>query len=122
PDNSGISDHPCHVTGTVVSDGTGNAAARGYATEAFAVSMGWGSMEAERQAIHHYLRIVADNHSYGNAGGGTGGYDASAQASDIDTRDILLNMCKAAGNSGSGDNTLTDDSCMKNALVIGASD
>ncbi len=122
PDNSGISDHPCHVTGTVVSDGTGNAAARGYATEAFAVSMGWGSMEAERQAIHHYLRIVADNHSYGNAGGGTGGYDASAQASDIDTRDILLNMCKSAGNSGPNDNTLTDDSCMKNALVIGASD
>lgn len=121
-DTSGVSFHPTHVTGTVVGDGASLSSARGFAPEAYAVSMGWGSMEGERQILRHRFRHVSDNHSYGNAGGGTGGYDASAQASDIDIRDVWLNMCKSAGNDGSGSNTCTDDTCMKNAFVIAATE
>lgn len=119
-DGGSTSSHPTHVIGTIMGDGTGNSAARGYAPKVCVASYDWNSMESERRVARHTWRHVADNHSYGNAGGGTGGYDSSAQASDIDIRDILLNMCKSAGNDGSGDNTCTDDTCMKNAFVIGS--
>lgn len=121
-DGGSTSSHPTHVTGTIVSDGTNSSGGggRGYAPKACAASYEWNSMESERRVARHNWRIVADNHSYGNAGGGTGGYDGSAQASDIDIRDLLLNMCKSAGNDGAGDNTCTDDTCMKNAFVVGA--
>lgn len=121
-DTSSVHYHAQHVTGTICGDGASLASARGFAPEAYVVSMGWGSMESERQILRHYFRHVADNHSYGNSGGGTGGYDGSAQASDIDIRDILLNMSKSAGNDGSGSSTCGDDTCMKNALVIAATE
>ncbi|MCB9933829.1 MAG: S8 family serine peptidase [Planctomycetes bacterium] len=121
-DTSAVHYHAQHVTGTICGDGASLAAARGFAPEAYVVSMGWGSMEVERQILRHYFRHVADNHSYGSSGGGTGGYDSSAQASDIDIRDILLNMCKSAGNDGSASSTCGDDTCMKNALVIAATE
>jgi subtilisin-like proprotein convertase family protein len=120
-DNAATHYHSMHVAGTICGDGTTNAAARGFAPESYVVSLDWNNMESERQRIRHRFRHVADNHSYGS-GGGYGGYDGSAQASDIDIRDILLNMCKSAGNDGSGSNTCTDDTCMKNALVIGAAE
>lgn len=133
-DTSGVSSHPTHVTGTVLGDGASEPSARGFAPEAYGISMGWGSMEGERQVLRHYFRHAADNHSYGT---GTpwnqnppqyvssyyGGYDSGAQASDIDIRDIWLNMCKSAGNDGeanSGGFTCTHDSCMKNSFTIAA--
>lgn len=112
--------HATHVVGTVIGDGSGNASARGYAPEAFVLSYDWNSMDSERRTARNQYRHVADNHSYGNSGGGTGGYDGSAQASDSDIRDLFINMCKSAGNDGSGDNSCSDDTCMKNAYVIGA--
>jgi MYXO-CTERM domain-containing protein len=119
-DGTSNSSHGTHVTGTIVSDGTGNSDGRGYAPEAFALSHDWNSMDSERRAARHNYRHVTDNHSYGNAGGGYGGYDSSAQMSDQDIRDLLLNMCKSAGNDGPGDNSLTDDACIKNSLTIAA--
>ena len=117
-DQSSTNFHAAHVTGTICADGTGNAPARGFAPESCVISMGWGSMEFERQVLRHYFRHVADNHSYGQTGGGNGGYNSTAQASDIDIRDIWLNECKSAGNDGSGSNTCGDDTCRKNAYVI----
>lgn len=119
-DTSSINSHPTHVTGTIVGDGASNASARGYAPEAYALSHDWNNMNSQRLAARHNYRHVADNHSYGNGGGGNGGYDGSAQTSDLNIRDVWLNMCKAAGNDGSGSNTVTDDGCMKNSLTIGA--
>lgn len=121
-DGGSTAAHPTHVTGTIVSDGTSSSggSGRGYAPKACALSYDWNSMSSERRVARNVWRHVADNHSYGNSGGGTGGYDGSAQASDIDIRDILLLMCKAAGNDGPGDNTATDDGCMKNSFTIGS--
>ena len=119
-DGTSLADHSTHVTGTIIGDGTGNAAARGYAPQACVLSYDWNSVDSERRLARHNYRHAADNHSYGSSGGGYGGYDGSSQTSDIDIRDIWLNMCKSAGNDGSGDNSCTDDSCMKNALVIAA--
>lgn len=120
PDNSGVSSHATHVVGTVVGDGTADSSARGFATQGSVVSMGWGSMQFERQVLRHYFRHVADNHSYGQGGGGNGGYNSTAQASDIDIRDIWLNETKSAGNDGSGSNTCGDDTGRKNSFVIAA--
>jgi subtilisin-like proprotein convertase family protein len=119
-DGGSTASHPTHVTGTIISDGTSSSGGngRGYAPKACALSYDWNSMSSERRMARHTWRHVADNHSYGNAGGGTGGYDSSAQSSDQDIRDILLLMCKAAGNDGSADNTVTDDGCMKNSFTI----
>lgn len=109
--------HATHVTGTIIGDGTGNSSGRGYAPKACVVSHSWNSMDSERRAARYNYRHVADNHSYGT-GSSYGGYDSSAQSSDIDIRDIFLNMCKSAGNSGPSSNTISADSCMKNSLTI----
>jgi len=132
-DGGSTSAHPTHVIGTIMGDGTGNSAARGYAPKVCVASYDWNNMESERRVARNVWRIVADNHSYGNGTSSTyqgseyGGYDSSAQASDIDIRDILLNMCKSAGNDGDrsgstgpGDNTCTNDACIKNAFIVGA--
>lgn len=119
-DTSSINNHPTHVTGTIIGDGTGNASARGYAPNAYAVSYDWNNMNTQRMNARHQWRIVADNHSYGTAGGGTGGYDSSTQINDVEIRDIFVNMAKAAGNSGSGSNTVTHDGCLKNSYTIAA--
>lgn len=119
-DTTSIGNHPTHVTGTIISDGTGNSSGRGFAPEAYVVAHDWNSVGSERLLARHDYRIVADNHSYGSGGGGNGGYNGTAQSTDIDIRDVLLNTCKSAGNDGSGSNTCGDDTCMKNALVIAA--
>jgi subtilisin-like proprotein convertase family protein len=119
-DGTSLGNHGTHVTGTVIGDGSGNGGARGYAPKACVVSYDWNNVFTERRDARHVYRIVADNHSYGTSGGGNGGYDSTAQNSDIDIRDIFLNLCKSAGNSGSGSNTCSNDTCMKNAFVIGA--
>ena len=118
--SASVDSHGTHVTGTIVSDGTGNAAGKGFAPEAYVVSYDWNSDSAERLEARHTYRIVADNHSYGFGGSSPpyGGYDGSTQSDDIDIRDVLLNMCKSAGNDGSGNDTCTDDACMKNSLTI----
>lgn len=121
-DTSSVNFHATHVMGTVLGDGASLASARGYAPEAYGIGMGWGSMDGERQILRHHFRHVADNHSYGSGGGGNGGYDGSAQASDIDIRDIWLNECKSAGNDGSGSNSCGDDTCRKNSFVIAATE
>jgi subtilisin-like proprotein convertase family protein len=122
-DTTNVINHATHVTGTIVADGTNRAAARGFAPKAYALSYYWGStpgeMNAKRLLAKHIYRIVADNHSYGTQTN-PGGYDSYAQASDLDIRDMFLNMFKAAGNFGSGSNTLPGDSCMKNSFTIGA--
>ncbi|MBX3458678.1 MAG: S8 family serine peptidase [Planctomycetes bacterium] len=118
-DTSSMSSHPTHVTGTIIGDGTANANGRGYAPRAYVVSHDWNNMNSQRLTAVHNYRIVADNHSYGESTS-NGGYNSSAQSSDIDIRDVLVNMCKSAGNSGSGSNTCTNDTCMKNAFVIGS--
>ncbi|MEZ5992377.1 MAG: S8 family serine peptidase [Planctomycetota bacterium] len=132
-DGTSVADHATHVTGTIVGDGTGNAGATGYAPQACALSYYWNSMDAERRTARHDYRHAADNHSYGTGTPSTynssyyGGYGGDSQSSDIDIRDIWLNMCKSAGNdgdisgsSGPGDATCTDDSCMKNSSTIAA--
>src|SRR5690606_31811720 len=119
-DGTSLSDHGTPVTGTIIGDGTANAGGRGYAPKACVASHNWNSMDSERRLARYTYRHVADNHSYGTVGGGYGGYDGSAQNSDIDIRDIFLNMCKSAGNDGSGSNTVTNDGCMKNSFTIGS--
>ena len=132
-DGTSLYDHSCHVTGTIIGDGTGDASAKGYAPKACALSYSWNSMDSERRTARHDYRHAADNHSYGTSTPSTynssyyGGYDSGAQSSDIDIRDIWLNMCKSAGNdgdisgsSGPGDSTCSDDSCMKNSCTIAA--
>lgn len=132
-DGTSLSDHSTHVTGTIIGDGTGDSSARGYAPQACALSYSWNSMDTERRTARHDYRHATDNHSYGTGTPSTynssyyGGYDSGAQTSDIDIRDIWLNMCKSAGNdgdisgsSGPGNATCTDDSCMKNSLTIAA--
>ncbi len=116
-DGTSLGNHGTHVTGTMIGDGTGNSSARGYAPEACVASHDWNSMDTERRAARYNYRHVADNHSYGT-GSSYGGYDSAAQSSDIDIRDIFLNMCKSAGNSGSSSNTVSADSCMKNSFTI----
>ncbi len=124
-DGTSLNFHSTHVTGTIIGDGTGNAAARGYAPKACVVSYSWNSMDTERRTARHDYRHVADNHSYGTGTPSTytpsyyGGYDSDAQTSDTDIRDILLNMCKSAGNDGSfGSLSCTHDACMKNSFTI----
>lgn len=114
--------HSTHCAGTVCGDGTGNANARGFAPKACVVSHDWNSMDAERRTARHNWRHVADSHSYGSGGTPAAGYNAEAQTSDTDIRDLLLKMCKSAGNDGSGDRTITADTGNKNGFIIGASE
>jgi subtilisin-like proprotein convertase family protein len=115
-----LSSHATHVTGTIVSDGTGMSGGRGYAPNAHAVSYYWNSMQSERRAARYNWRIVTDNHSYGATNVSAGGYNSEAASNDLETRDLLLNMFKAAGNSGPNSYTTGSDGCSKNTFLIGA--
>ncbi|MCC6575368.1 MAG: S8 family serine peptidase [Planctomycetes bacterium] len=116
--------HATHVTGTILGSGAGHAPARGFAPAATSFNYNFnGDIPAERRLRRHNSRHVVDNHSYGagDETGPFGGYDAFAAEVDFDNRDVLMIMCKAAGNEGAvGSGTVFDDSCIKNGLVVAA--
>ncbi len=123
-DTAGISSHATHVTGTVLGDGTGNAAGTGFAPRAYAVSLNSSNVASERRAIRHHFRHRIDTHSYGAQGGSSGGYHSVAATADTDIRDLLMKVTRSAGNEANGgsgdDNTIGDDTCFKNGMIIGA--
>lgn len=114
------SSHATHVFGTILGSGAGNSSARGFAPQAtgFAYSFG-GDVPSERRLRRHNSQHSADNHSYGNTSG-YGGYDSYASIMDVDNRDLLMLMCKSAGNDGSGNTTITHDSGIKNGFCVGS--
>ncbi|CAG0929757.1 partial C5a peptidase, partial [Planctomycetaceae bacterium] len=116
--------HATHVMGTILGAGTGSSSARGYAPSAtgFAYNYG-GDVPGERRTRRHLSLHCADNHSYGNVASSSadyGGYDSYASTVDLDNRDLLMIMCKSAGNDGSGTTTITNDSCLKNGFCVGS--
>lgn len=121
-DGTSLNTHSGHVAGTIMGDGTGNAAARGFAPKAYVVSHNWTNVPPERRDARHFWRIVADNHSYGSGGAPAAGYDSSAQTADTDIRDLMIKECRSAGNDGSGDRTITADAGSKNSFIIGAAE
>ncbi|MCC6575369.1 MAG: S8 family serine peptidase [Planctomycetes bacterium] len=113
-------EHATHVMGTILGSGAGNASARGFAPAARGYSYDWnGDILAERRNLRATQLHVVDNHSYGTFN--YANYDAYAAQADFDCRDMLMNMCKAAGN-GIYDMTVPADTCLKNAFVVGAVD
>jgi subtilisin-like proprotein convertase family protein len=123
-DTAGISSHATHVTGTVLGDGTGDVDGTGFAPRAYAVSLNSSNVDAERRTVRHHFRHVIDTHSYGAQGGSSGGYHATAANWDTDIRDLLMKVNRSAGNEANGgtndDNTIGDDTCFKNGMIIGA--
>ncbi|MCL4731735.1 MAG: S8 family serine peptidase, partial [Planctomycetes bacterium] len=117
--------HATHVTGTIIGDGTGAAAARGFAPKACVVNYYYGTATTGAQrAARYQFRTVAENHSYGATYGSSnmGGYDSISQSQDILARDLLHLICRSAGNSGSGSQTVGDDKHAKCAFQVGATD
>ncbi len=128
--------HPTHVTGTIVGDGTGNANARGYAPRALALSYNWSNVDTGRRNARHDYNHVSDNHSYANFSGSQGDwgqYTSATQLKDYSNRDVLLIMCQSAGNYASnppsgvaaspypnGSVTIPAANCHRNGLIIGA--
>src|SRR5690606_37900284 len=105
-------------------DGTGNAAGTGFAPRAYAVSLNSSNVASESRAIRHHFRHRIDTHSYGAQGGSSGGYHSVAATADTDIRDLLMKVTRSAGNEANGgsgdDNTIGDDTCFKNGMIIGA--
>lgn len=100
-DSSGTADHGCHVTGTIIGDGTGNATARGYAPKAYVLAHLWDNVDQERRQAKHNWNHVADNHSYSSGSNSPdcwGQYTAECQVNDWTNRDFLLPMVQSAGN------------------------
>lgn len=117
--------HATHVTGTILGDGAGNAAAKGFAPKACAVNYFYGTATSTSQRLaRHTYRTVVENHSYGASYGPSnqGGYDSISQAHDIIARDLLHLVCRSAGNNGSGSQTVGDDKHAKNNFQVGATD
>ncbi len=121
-ESSSTSSHATHVFGTILGSGAGQSDARGFAPSAtgFAYNFG-GDVAGERRTRRHTSLHCADNHSYGNVASSAadyGGYDSYASTVDVDNRDLLMIMCKSAGNDGSGTTTITNDSCIKNGFCV----
>lgn len=117
--------HATHVTGTILGDGTGAGAAKGFAPKACAVNYYYGTATTSAQrAARNQFRTVAENHSYGASYGSSnmGGYDSISQGHDILARDLLHLICRSGGNSGSGSQTVGDDKHSKNNFQVGATD
>ncbi len=123
-ESSGILEHSTHVMGTILGSGAGNSSARGYAPSATGFAYNYsGDVAGERRSRRHTSLHCADNHSYGNVPSGSssyGGYDSYASTVDLDNRDLLMIMCKSAGNTGAGTTTITNDSCLKNGFCVGS--
>jgi subtilisin-like proprotein convertase family protein len=114
--------HATHVFGTILGSGAGNSSAKGFAPAATGFSYNFnGDIPGERRTRRHTSLHCVDNHSYGNGATSSssyGGYDSSASTVDVDNRDLLMIMCKSAGNDGSGTTTITNDSCIKNGFCV----
>lgn len=117
-----IANHPTHVTGTIIGDGTGLTSARGFAPNAYALGYSFGGQtQTERREARHEYRIIASNHSYGASYGyPRGGYDGTARTEDQDNRDLLILQTRSSGNDGPYDNSIQDDAGHKNAFIVGA--
>lgn len=103
-DTSTNTNHGTHVTGTIIGDGTNNAAARGFAPKAYVLSHDWNNIDQERRAAKHNWNHVADNHSYADFNGSSddwGDYTAGTQQVDYTNRDLLLCQVQSAGNYAS---------------------
>lgn len=119
-ESGSTSSHATHVFGTILGSGQGQANARGFAPQATGFAYNFsGDIHSERRTRRHTSLHCADNHSYGSSGG-YGGYDSYASTADVDNRDLLMIMCKSAGNDGSGNTTVTNDSCIKNGFCVGS--
>lgn len=121
-ESSSTIQHATHVTGTILGSGAGNSSARGFAPSATSFNYNFsGDVAGERRTRRHTSLHCADNHSYGNVASSQsdyGGYDSYASTVDLDNRDLLMIMCKSAGNDGSGTTTITNDSCLKNGFCV----
>jgi|GEM_PF-1887958 len=136
-DASGTADHGCHVTGTIIGDGTNNAGAKGFAPKAYVLAHLWDNVDQERRNAKHNWNHVADNHSYSSFSGGAddwGQYTADCQVNDWTNRDYLVPMVQSAGNyastnpGGAGAKPFTDGSVTvgsfnahRNGLIMAAS-
>ncbi|MBX3473351.1 MAG: S8 family serine peptidase [Planctomycetes bacterium] len=103
-DTTSNTNHGTHVTGTIIGDGTGNAAAKGFAPKAYVLSHDWNNIDQERRAAKHSWNHVADNHSYADFNGTSddwGNYTAGTQQVDFTNRDFLLCQVQSAGNYAS---------------------
>jgi hypothetical protein len=135
-DSSGTADHGCHVTGTIIGDGTNNAGAKGFAPKAYVLAHLWNNVDQERRNAKHNWNHVADNHSYSSVSGSAddwGQYTADCQVNDWTNRDYLTPMVQSAGNyatsspGGAYPKPFADGSCSvtsfnahRNGFIIGA--
>jgi len=128
-------DHPTHVTGTVIGSGAGNANARGMAYQATAWTNDWNNDESE--AINQASQgLLISNHSYGLVATSVPLYYFGAYIQDSKNWDnIMYNapyylMVAAAGNDRStytqynptkvGYDLLTSHATSKNGIIVGA--
>lgn len=129
-ESAGVSSHATHTAGTILGDGSGSDAARGFAPAATMVAYDfYNDAAAERRAAKHEHYHEIDNHSWGSTSSNYGSYSGGAQEWDLDSRDVFLLGMKAAGNEGRnnqmvdnnyGFDSLPPDSTQKNNLIIGA--
>ncbi|CAG0997957.1 Minor extracellular protease Epr [Planctomycetaceae bacterium] len=136
-ETSGTADHGCHVTGTIIGDGTNNAGAKGFAPKAYVLAHLWDNVDQERRNAKHNWNHVADNHSYSSVNGTAddwGQYTADCQVNDWTNRDYLVPMVQSAGNyatsspGGAYPKPFADGSCSvtsfnahRNGLIMAAS-
>jgi len=128
------SNHPTHVTGTIIGSGSGNAAAKGMAYQATAWTNDWNNDKAEATAEASQGLLIS-NHSYGiHASNQLPLYYYGAYMQEAkDWDNIMFNapyylMVSAAGNDrGQGFNPtknqfdlLTGHAVSKNNIVVGA--
>lgn len=117
--------HATHVAGTIIGSGAGSAAARGYANAARLWSWTYdGDIVTEQATGKSTYALALTNNSWGYSTGSSyyGLYSIYSAEWDAMINDTGLLVVKAAGNSGSGFDTIDTGSAAKHVLTVGALD
>ncbi len=129
PGDAAVDDeeHPTHVVGTMIGNGSSDANAKGMAPKAVAYVYTFDGDGAEMAAQAESEPLLLSNHSYGYNASEVPSQDLGAYLSEAKETDEILFAAKnylpvfSAGNDGDGTyDKLTDRTLAKNALVVGA--
>lgn len=130
---SALSDHATHVSGTMMGNGTANAAAKGMASQAKLRAYDWNSDIGEVTTAAANGLLIS-NHSYGNSPAQVSVYSWGKYSADAKSFDkIMYNapyylFVNSAGNSRNGGyndtkegyDLLSGKSTSKNGMIVGA--